>query len=92
MLLDHREKVIGVQIAGPRAGELISQWAVVLGGRVRLSTLAGIVHPYPTLSEINKRVAGSVLSDKIFSDRVRKGLRFFFRLKGPADAPCSRSR
>ncbi len=92
MLLDHREKVIGVQIAGARAGELISQWAVVLGGRVRLSTLAGIVHPYPTLSEINKRVAGSVLSDKIFSDRVRKGLRFFFRLKGPADAPCSRSR
>ncbi|HEB49050.1 MAG TPA: FAD-dependent oxidoreductase [Desulfobulbus sp.] len=92
MLLNEREKVIGVQIAGPRAGELISEWAVILGGRVKLSTLAGLVHPYPTLSEINKRVAGTVLSTRIFSDRVRKGLRFFFRLKGPAGDPCSRNR
>ncbi|MFP7754117.1 dihydrolipoyl dehydrogenase family protein [Thermodesulfobacteriota bacterium B35] len=92
MLLDEREKVIGVQIAGPRAGELISEWAVILGGRVKLSTLAGIVHPYPTLSEINKRVAGTVLSTRIFSDRVRKGLRFFFQLKGPVTDPCSRLR
>ncbi len=92
MLLDHRGRVLGVQIAGPRAGELISEWAVILGGKVKLSTLAGIVHPYPTLTEINRQVAGSVLSTRIFSDGVRKGLRFFFRLKGPVAAPCSRLR
>jgi hypothetical protein len=51
---------------------------------VKLSTLAAAVHPYPTLGEINKRVAGNFISSKIFSDKVRKGLKFFFQLKGRA--------
>lgn len=84
MLLDKDEKPIGVQILGPQAGELLSEWVAVLNGKVKLSTLASAVHPYPTLGEINKRVAGAYLSPKIFSDKVRKGLRFFFHLKGRA--------
>ncbi len=84
MILDERERPLGVQILGPHAGDLIGEWAAVLNGKVGLSTLAGAVHPYPTLGEINKRVAGSFLSTKIFSDRVKKGLKFFFHLKGRA--------
>lgn len=84
MLLNKNEKPIGVQILGPQAGELLSEWVAVLNGKVRLSTLAAAVHPYPTLGEINKRVAGTFLSPKIFSGRVRKGLKFFFHLKGRA--------
>jgi len=90
MLLNEKEKVIGVQIAGPRAGDLLGEWVAILGGGVKLSTLAGTVHPYPTLAEINKRVAGSFLSTKIFSERVKKGLKFFFQLKGPVQEPCSK--
>jgi len=84
LLLDKSEKPLGVQILGPQAGELVSEWVAVLNGKVKLSTLAAAVHPYPTLGEINKRVAGTVLSQKIFSERVRKGLKFFFNLKGRA--------
>ena len=84
MLLDKNEKPMGVQILGPQAGELLSEWVAVLNGKVKLSTLASAVHPYPTLGEINKRVAGSYLFSKIFSDRVRKGLKLFFNLKGRA--------
>jgi pyruvate/2-oxoglutarate dehydrogenase complex dihydrolipoamide dehydrogenase (E3) component len=84
MILDEKEKPLGVQIFGPHAGDLISEWVAVLNGKVKLSTLASAVHPYPTLGEINKRVAGVYLSPKIFSDRVRKGLKFFFNLKGRA--------
>jgi pyruvate/2-oxoglutarate dehydrogenase complex dihydrolipoamide dehydrogenase (E3) component len=84
MLLDRNEKPLGVQILGPHAGELLSEWVAVLNGKVKLSTLAAAVHPYPTLGEINKRVAGDYLSPKIFSERVKKGLKFFFQLKGRA--------
>ncbi len=84
MILDKDEKPVGVQILGPQAGELLSEWVAVLNGKVKLSTLASAVHPYPTLGEINKRVAGSYLSPKIFSDTVKKGLKFFFHLKGRA--------
>jgi pyruvate/2-oxoglutarate dehydrogenase complex dihydrolipoamide dehydrogenase (E3) component len=84
MLLNEREKPIGVQILGPRAGDLLGEWAAVLNGGVKLAALAAAVHPYPTLGEINKRVAGSWLAEKIFSEKIKKGLRFFFQLKGRA--------
>jgi pyruvate/2-oxoglutarate dehydrogenase complex dihydrolipoamide dehydrogenase (E3) component len=84
MLLDEKEKTIGVQILGPSGGDLLGEWAAILNGKVKLSTLAGAVHPYPTLAEINKRVAGSYLSEKIFSDTVKKGLKLFFNFKGRA--------
>jgi len=87
MILDEKEKPLGVQILGPRAGELLNEWVGVLNGKVKLSTLASAVHPYPTLGEINKRVAGTYFSPKIFSDKVRKGLKFFFHLKGRACEP-----
>ena len=84
MILDAREKPLGVQILGPRAGDLLSEWVAILNGKVKLSTLAAAVHPYPTMGEINKRVAGSIFSPKIFSEKVQKGLKFFFQLKGRA--------
>jgi pyruvate/2-oxoglutarate dehydrogenase complex dihydrolipoamide dehydrogenase (E3) component len=84
MILDEKEKPLGVQILGPQAGELLSEWVAILNGKVKLTTLATAVHPYPTLGEINKRVAGTFLSPKIFSDKVKKGLKFFFHLKGRA--------
>ena len=84
MLLDEKEKPVGVQILGPHGGDLLCEWVAVLNGKVKLSTLAGAIHPYPTLGEINKRVAGSFLGGKIFSDTVKKGLKFFFNFKGRA--------
>ena len=84
LLLDKKEKLLGVQIAGPHAGELIAEWVAAANGKVGLSTLAGAVHPYPTLAEINKRVAGNVMAPKLFSDTMKKGLKFFFHTKGRA--------
>lgn len=84
MILDGKEKPIGIQILGLHAGELVNEWVAVMNGKVKLSTLASAVHPYPTLGEISKRVTGSFFSEKIFSDRVKKGLKFLFNLKGRA--------
>ncbi len=89
MILDEKERPLGVQILGPRAGDLIAEWVATMNGGVKLSTLASAVHPYPTLGEINKKVAGTFLSGKLFSEKVRKGLAFFFHLKGRA---CGDSR
>lgn len=87
LILDKKEKPLGVQILGPRAGDLIAEWVAVLNGGVKLSTLASAIHPYPTLGEISKRVTGSVFTPKIFSEKVQKGLKFFFNLKGRACTP-----
>ena len=84
MLLDKKEKPLGIQILGPHAGELINEWVALLNGSVKLSTLASAVHPYPTLGEINKRVVGNFFAGKIFSDKVKKALKLFFHFKGRA--------
>ncbi len=84
LILDKKGHPLGVQILGLHAGELLSEWVATLNGKVKLSTIASSVHPYPTLSEVNKRAAGRLLSTKLFSDRVKKTLRFFFHFKGRA--------
>lgn len=88
LILNSKEKPIGIQILGPQAGELIGEWVAIMNSGAKLSTIAAAVHPYPTLAEINKRVAGNFFSGKIFSDRVKKALKFFFNLKGRACEPA----
>jgi hypothetical protein len=46
--------------------------------------MAGAVHVYPTISEISKRVAGDVFTEKIFGERTKSVLRLLFNLKGRA--------
>jgi len=82
LLIGSNNKPIGVQILGLHACELLSEWVATLNGKVKLSSLAGAIHPYPTLSEINKRIVGDIISEKIFSDRVKKILKFLFRYRG----------
>ncbi len=84
LLLGRRGKPLGVQVLGPQAGEILNEWVAVMNGGMGLSKIASAIHPYPTLGEINKRVAGAVFAKKIFSEPVRKGLKFFFRLRGKA--------
>jgi pyruvate/2-oxoglutarate dehydrogenase complex dihydrolipoamide dehydrogenase (E3) component len=80
-------QLLGCQIAGHHAGELIHEWVAAINGGVKLSTLAGAIHAYPTLAEISKKAAGSYYSEKLFGDRTKKILRFLFDLKGRACTP-----
>lgn len=84
MLLDEKDRPIGVQILGEHAGDLLGEWIPAMNGRTNLSVIASSVHPYPTLSEINKKIAGNVFSRWIFSERMKKGLKLIFNFKGRA--------
>ena len=87
LLLDSSGKPLGVQIAGAGAGDLLGEWAAVLAGKVSLTTLAGIVHPYPTRAESAKALAGRIIGEKLFSPTVKKALHYVFGLKGRACTP-----
>lgn len=92
VLITSSGALLGCQIAGHHAGELIHEWVAAINGKVKLSTLAGAIHAYPTLAEISKKAAGSYYSEKLFSDRTRSILRFFFGLKGRACTPEGKAR
>jgi pyruvate/2-oxoglutarate dehydrogenase complex dihydrolipoamide dehydrogenase (E3) component len=87
VLISPSGALLGCQIAGHHAGELIHEWVAAINGGVKLSTMAGAIHAYPTLAEISKRAAGSYYSEKLFGDRTKKILRFLFDLKGRACTP-----
>ncbi|WP_296428160.1 FAD-dependent oxidoreductase [Yoonia sp.] len=64
---------VGVSIAGHLAGELIGMWAMAIANNMKMSAIANTVLPYPTVSEVNKRVAGAYFSPRLFhSDTVKK--------------------
>lgn len=87
LLVSPSGKFLGCQIIGAGAGELIHEWIIAMNGNVKLSTIAGAVHIYPTLSEISKRVAGSLFAEKLFSSSTKSILKFLFSLKGRACTP-----
>jgi pyruvate/2-oxoglutarate dehydrogenase complex dihydrolipoamide dehydrogenase (E3) component len=67
-LVLHRGRPVGVTIVGAQAGELIAPWVQAMAAGTRLSTLSGLVIPYPTLSDLGKRAAGAYFSVKLFGN------------------------
>jgi pyruvate/2-oxoglutarate dehydrogenase complex dihydrolipoamide dehydrogenase (E3) component len=79
-IVDRRGRILGASIAAPQAGELIQSWCLAIAGRLRISTMASFVPPYPTLGEISKRAAGSFYTEALFGPRTRKLVRLLARL------------
>jgi pyruvate/2-oxoglutarate dehydrogenase complex dihydrolipoamide dehydrogenase (E3) component len=71
---------VGASIAGHQAGELINLWSLVLANGLKMSQVAAMVAPYPTIGEVNKRAAGAYFSPKLFDNpRVKQVVRFVQR-------------
>ena len=75
-----RGRVLGAAIVAERAGDLIQPWVLAISQRLKIGALAGMVVAYPTLSEINKRAAGSYYVPSLFGKRTQRLVRFLMRL------------
>jgi pyruvate/2-oxoglutarate dehydrogenase complex dihydrolipoamide dehydrogenase (E3) component len=73
-------RVLGAGIVGRHAGELILPWVLAVQKRMKLSAMASVVAPYPTLSEVSKRAAGSWFTPRLFSPRTRRVVELLARL------------
>lgn len=67
-----RGRPVGVTIVGHQAGELIGLWSLVLANNLKMSQVAAMVAPYPTMGELNKRVAGAYFSPRLFESPMVK--------------------
>jgi hypothetical protein len=64
--------VLGATIVGRNAGELILPWVLSIGQGLGMAAMAGVIAPYPTLSEVSKRVASAYYAPKLFSTFTRR--------------------
>lgn len=69
-------KILGASILGSQAGELILPWISAIQEGKTIRSMTNFIVPYPTLSEINKFVAGEFYKPIIFSERIKKIVRF----------------
>ncbi|MDP5220104.1 FAD-dependent oxidoreductase [Ruegeria sp. 2205SS24-7] len=63
---------VGVTIVGHQAGELINLWSLALANNLKMSQVAAMVSPYPTIGEVNKRAAGAYFSPRLFENQAVK--------------------
>ena len=63
---------VGASIVGHLAGELINMWALALANGLKMSQIAAMVAPYPTIGEINKRAAGAYFTPRLFDNPTVK--------------------
>lgn len=72
--------ILGATIVGRHAGELILPWVLAVQKRLKVSDMTGMIAPYPTLSEVSKRVAGAWYTPTLFSEKTRRVVRLMQRL------------
>ena len=53
-----KDEILGVNIVGPQAGELLAEYVLAMKQGIGLNKILGTIHSYPTLAEANKYVAG----------------------------------
>lgn len=68
---------IGASIVGHQAGESIGIWALALANNLKMSQVAAMIAPYPTIGEVNKRAAGAYFTPRLFENQtVKRVVRF----------------
>ena len=74
-------KILGACIVGPQAGELIAEYVLAISVGLKLSALSKTIHIYPTLAQINRRVADQRLKAALTPTR-KKWMKCLFGLRG----------
>lgn len=74
-------KLLGASIVGPHAGELIAEYSLAMSAGLSVSALSKTIHLYPSLAQINRRVADIRMKSALtpFKKRLLKKI---FALRG----------
>ena len=71
------DQILGATIVAAHAGEMISEVTLAMVGRLGLSKILQVIHPYPTQAEGIKRAAG-LWRRQTFTPRTKAFLTRFF--------------
>jgi pyruvate/2-oxoglutarate dehydrogenase complex dihydrolipoamide dehydrogenase (E3) component len=73
-------RILGVAIVGRGAGELLAPWCLAMTRGLKLSAMADLLLPYPTLGEVSKRAAGQYYAPRLFGAGTRRLVGALLRL------------
>jgi pyruvate/2-oxoglutarate dehydrogenase complex dihydrolipoamide dehydrogenase (E3) component len=73
------DEILGATIVASHAGEMISELTTAIVGKIGLSQLSGVIHPYPTQAEAIKKAADAYRRT-LLTPRTKKLLGFLTKL------------
>jgi pyruvate/2-oxoglutarate dehydrogenase complex dihydrolipoamide dehydrogenase (E3) component len=80
VVIDKRGRILGASIVGENAGELIQMWSLAISQKMKIKAMMSWISPYPTLSEVNKRVAYRAYATAPANTLVRKVIGWLAKL------------
>lgn len=75
-------KIVGADMLGADAGNLIAPLAVMIAHGMKLAKLSSVIFPYPTAAEINRRVVSAHFAPMLYAPKTLKISRILFKLLG----------
>lgn len=72
-------RILGASILAPNAGEMILAWVLAISSKQKIGKMASLIAPYPTYGDASKQAAGRFFTDKLFSPRIRRIVKFLLR-------------
>lgn len=70
---------LGVTIVGHQASDLILPWIMIVREKKSLRSITDAIIPYPTVSELSKKAAGSYYAPKLFSPKVKRIVKWMLK-------------
>ena len=81
IVTDPKGKLLGAAIVGPHAGELIAEYGLALTKGMNAKDISGVIHTYPTLASISRRVADQRMKEGL-TPTAKTWIKRIFRLQG----------
>jgi len=72
------DQILGVTIVGTHADDLLHELALAMHQRIGLKKIASMIHVYPTLTEISKRIADTYQRSRM-TPRLKQWLATYFK-------------
>lgn len=80
VIVGKRGRILGASIVGEQAGELIQIWSLAVSQKLKIKAMTAWISPYPTLSEVNKRVAYRFYAAATSNQLVRSAINWLSKL------------
>lgn len=84
-----RGRILGAQILGPRAGELLQEWTLAMEQGHSIRVIADMVHVYPTLSMASQHAAQRWYESQAKAPVVRRALDTYLHAIRPREKPLA---
>ena len=80
VITDSKGRILGATIVGLNAGEIIQMWTMAISRGLKIKAMTEFISPYPTLSEISKRVSYTYYTTSLTSPMLHRMIRWLGKL------------